>query len=95
MTMKTLAMLCCTAALTVPAFAGDTTKAPSCCAKKAATEQTAQRMRCSLTGKVVDKCCCVQREGKLHCTLADKEVDKCCCTPVSAEGEQAKAPATR
>jgi hypothetical protein len=59
---------------------------PACCAKRAqaAATETAkpQKMRCSLTGKVVDKCCCVQREGKTHCTLADKDVATCCCTPV-------------
>jgi hypothetical protein len=48
------------------------------------------KMRCSLTGKVVDKCCCVQREGKSYCTLAKKTVDKCCCTPVT-EGAEAKS----
>ena len=44
-----------------------------------------QKMRCSLTGKVVDTCCCVEREGKTHCTLADKDVAECCCTPVEEE----------
>ncbi len=43
------------------------------------------KMRCSLTGKVVDTCCCVEREGKTHCTLADKDVAECCCTPVEDE----------
>ena len=43
------------------------------------------KMRCSLTGKVVDTCCCVEREGKTHCTLADKDVAQCCCTPVEDE----------
>ena len=43
------------------------------------------KMRCSLTGKVVDTCCCVEREGKTHCTLADKDVAECCCTPVADE----------
>jgi hypothetical protein len=43
------------------------------------------KMRCSLTGKVVDTCCCVEREGKTHCTLADKDVAECCCTPVKEE----------
>jgi hypothetical protein len=38
-------------------------------------------MRCSLTGKTVETCCCVQKEGKLHCTLADKDVETCCCKP--------------
>jgi hypothetical protein len=43
------------------------------------------KMRCSLTGTVVDTCCCVEREGKTHCTLADKDVAECCCTPVEDE----------
>ena len=43
------------------------------------------KMRCSLTGKVVDKCCCIEREGKTHCTLADKVVAECCCKPVEDE----------
>ncbi len=59
---------------------------PTCCAKRgqvaAAEIAKPQRMRCSLTGKVVDKCCCVQREGKTRCTLADKDVATCCCQPV-------------
>lgn len=45
-------------------------------------KQGHHKMRCSLTGKVVDTCCCVEREGKTHCTLANKDVEKCCCTPV-------------
>lgn len=60
----------------------------SCCAKPpvvASPVKTAepQLLRCSLTGKTVEKCCCVQREGKTHCTLAGKDVTTCCCTPVS------------
>jgi hypothetical protein len=35
---------------------------------------------CSLTGKTVEKCCCVsQKDGKLYCTLAQKTIDSCCC----------------
>ena len=64
-------------------------------APKSIAGQTAQRLRCSLTGKEVDKCCCVEREGKLHCTLAKKDVEKCCCTEVKAEAKQASAAATR
>jgi hypothetical protein len=41
------------------------------------------KMQCSLTGKVVDTCCCVERAGKTHCTLADKDVAECCCKPVA------------
>ena len=50
-----------------------------------------QKMRCSLTGKVVDTCCCVEREGKTHCTLADKDVAECCCTPVADDDKSASA----
>ena len=88
---KALLAVCCTALLSLPGFAGDGTKAPACCAKKAGAAQTSQRMRCTLTGKEVDKCCCVKREGKLHCTLADKDVEKCCC--VEVKSEQAKSAA--
>lgn len=82
-----LALCCCTGLLSAPAFAGGQAKTPACCAKaaKEAASEPARKMRCSLTGKVVDKCCCVEREGKTHCTLADKDVEKCCCTPVKAE----------
>ena len=56
------------------------------CPKKAKAPSSesaqAQKVRCSLTGKVVDKCCCVEREGWTHCTLADKDVASCCCRPV-------------
>ena len=71
-------------------FAGDQ-GAPSCCRKPAVAGQTAQaeKMQCSLTGKVVDKCCCVQRESKTHCTLADKDVATCCCKPVKGDSKQA------
>lgn len=91
MSKRTLLALCCTGFLSVPAFAVDQAK-PGCCAKPAkqaaATADTAEKLRCSLTGKVVDKCCCVERDGKRHCTLADKDVEKCCCSP--AKPEQAK-----
>jgi hypothetical protein len=67
--------------------------APMKCERPATTNgETAQhaghenhKMRCSLTGQVVDTCCCVEREGKTHCTLADKDVAECCCTPVEDE----------
>lgn len=39
----------------------------------------ASKLQCSLTGTVVEKCCCVEQNGKIHCTLADKDVEKCCC----------------
>ena len=76
----------------MPVFAGDEAKTPPCCAKKAATAtaEKAGKLRCSLTGKVVDKCCCEKREGKLYCPLAKKSVEKCCCTEVKADSAEAK-----
>ena len=59
------------------ATAGDTAKH--------AEHEGHSKMRCSLTGEVVDTCCCVEREGKTHCTLADKDVAECCCTPMEDE----------
>jgi hypothetical protein len=78
------------AVLSVPALAQEAAP-PSCCAKPAkgagasAEEVKGTKLKCSLTGKVVDKCCCVEREGKTHCTLAKKNVEKCCCSPVASE----------
>lgn len=93
MTRRTALALCCAGFLSVPAFAGDQAKVPACCGKKGTKEAAAKtgKMRCSLTGKEVDKCCCEAREGgKMHCTLANKDVDKCCCTEV--EGREAETP---
>ena len=61
------------------ATAGDTAK------REGQAKHAQQKMRCSLTGKVVDTCCCVERKGKTHCTLANKDVAECCCTPVKDE----------
>ena len=69
-------------------LAGETKK--DCCASKQACQSkvvASGKLRCSLTGTVVDACCCVRREGKLHCTLAKKDVETCCCQPVSKGGE--------
>jgi hypothetical protein len=93
MTRRTALALCCAGLLSVRAFAGEEPKTPACCVKKAATEASAKagKLRCSLTGKEVQKCCCEQREGgRLHCTLAKKDVEKCCCSEVKAKGSQAK-----
>jgi hypothetical protein len=68
------------AVLAAPVWAaGDTEK--SCCKRVCAMKRVASssKLRCSLTGTVVESCCCVQREGKLYCTLAKKNVDSCCC----------------
>jgi hypothetical protein len=45
------------------------------------------KMGCSLSGKIVDRCCCVEREGKLHCCR--EGVEECCCTPVKSENGRA------
>ena len=86
MSKRTLLALCCTGLLSVPAFAADQAQT-SCCAKaaKEAAAARAGKQRCSLTGQVVEKCCCVERAGKRYCTLADKYVEKCCCSPAKAE----------
>jgi len=60
------------------------------CASKTAK---AGKLRCSLTGTVVESCCCEKREGKLYCTLAKKNVDSCCCQPAGkASGASDEAP---
>jgi hypothetical protein len=87
--------LCCAGLLSGSAFAGDEPKTPACCAKRGAKEsgEKAGKLRCSLTGKEVEKCCCTEREGgKLYCPLAKKEIDKCCCTDLKhkPEGKEAK-----
>ncbi len=87
MTKRTALALCCAGLLSLPAFAAEETKTPSCCAKKSATDskgavKAATRMRCTLTGKEIDNCCCEKRDGKLYCPLAKKAVDKCCCDEV-------------
>lgn len=91
MSSKTLLAVSCAALLGVAAIAADQAKVPSCCAKaKQGATATAEKMRCSLTGKVMDKCCCVEREGKLHCTLADKDVATCCCSKAEDKVSEAK-----
>lgn len=90
MSSRTLMALGCAALLGTAAFPGDAPR-PACCAKKAAEAQGAGAMRCSLTGKTVDKCCCVEKAGKLRCTLADKDVTTCCCSRArESEAKQAK-----
>lgn len=94
MSKKSLLALGCMALLTVPA-ATDGPAQPSCCARPAKGSEAsaaskpdkAAKLKCSLTGKVVDKCCCEEREGKTYCTLAKKSIDKCCCAPAEAEGK--------
>jgi hypothetical protein len=38
-------------------------------------------IRCTLTGRTVQVCCCSKDGGKLYCKLAKKNVDRCCCEP--------------
>jgi hypothetical protein len=64
--------------------------AASCCSSSC--DHRSGKMRCSLTGKATETCCCVHKEGKLHCTLADKDVDTCCCRPVGDEVVDETAP---
>lgn len=93
MTRRIALALCCAAFVGATALAGDEPQAPACCAKKAATEtaQKTDKLRCSLTGKEVERCCCEPREGgKMYCTLAKKKVDKCCCTEVKVQSKDAK-----
>lgn len=84
MTTRNIAGAALAALLATAGFAGEPDVKPSCC-RKATQAAQAERLRCGLTGKIVDKCCCVQREGKTHCTLADKDVATCCCTRVQSE----------
>lgn len=87
MKFKTVVAVGFTGLLGAGAFAGDAKDTPPCCQKKpqavdAAKGKPSTKLRCTLTGKVVDKCCCEQREGKTYCPLAGKTVEKCCCEPV-------------
>jgi hypothetical protein len=96
MTKRTALALCCAGLLSLPAFAVEEPKKPSCCAKKSATDdksavKPATRMRCTLTGKEVDKCCCEKRDGKLYCRLAKKAVEKCCCEEVKEQAKNSAA----
>lgn len=45
-------------------------------------------LRCTLTNKTIEKCCCEKRGEKQYCTLAKKTVDKCCCVPVETPKEK-------
>ena len=79
------------ALLSVVAFTREAPK-KSCGAPRQKAQQSqgvkAERLRCSLTGRVVDACCCLEREGKTHCTLAGKDVATCCCRRVADESKQ-------
>ena len=81
--MSMLGASCVSVLLSVAAFTGEAPKKSCCEGKQVCASKTAKagKLRCSLTGTVVESCCCAQREGKLYCTLAKKEVDSCCCRP--------------
>lgn len=95
MLRRSLLAFGCMGLLAAPALAEGQAQ-PTCCAKRdkgveASTTtkpEKGEKMKCSLTGKVVDSCCCEQRDGKTYCTLAKKTVEKCCCSPAGAEDEQ-------
>ena len=84
--MNMLAAACLGSVLGLGSLVADPPR-KACCAPERKAQQgkvvTAEKLRCSLTGQVVDTCCCVQREGKTHCTLAGKDVETCCCRPVA------------
>lgn len=90
MLKKTLIALGCAALLGAAFFAADQAGS-ACCTRE--REQLAaaavEKLRCSLTGRLVETCCCVEREGRLHCTLAGRDVAPCCCTPAGVEGKEA------
>ena len=48
-------------------------------------------LRCTLTDKKIEKCCCEQKDGKTYCPLAKKTVEKCCCEPAAAKTKAATA----
>lgn len=90
MTIKTLAVAGITGLLGVKAFADGGQGTPPCCQKKdkpaaGAKATSSAKMRCTLTGKVSDKCCCEQRDGKTYCSQTGKAIEKCCCEPVADE----------
>ncbi len=87
---KLLLVLCCAALVGVSGLQAGESKGSSCCLKDGkAHPSEGKKMRCTLTDKVVDKCCCEEKDGKHYCTLAKKSVDKCCCEPVGEEKPKA------
>lgn len=89
MTRRTAIALCWVGLLSAPGLAAEKSQEPVCCLKK--TGEKASKLRCSLTEKEIEECCCVKTEsGKLHCTLADKDVETCCCSEAKAESIDAK-----
>ena len=95
MSIKTMMATACAALLSASAMSvlaqdtntGNEKPARGCCMSACARHGSAKdgsgKMRCSLTGRIMDTCCCTEKDGKLHCTLADKDVESCCCAPVT------------
>ena len=100
MSIKTMMATACAALLSASAVSvlaqdantGNEKPAQGCCmsacARHGSPKEGSGKMRCSLTGRVMDTCCCVEKEGKMHCTLADKDVETCCCAPVTDDTEK-------
>ncbi len=47
----------------------------------AASAGTSQKVYCEKKAKTIEKCCCVEKNGKLVCTLTGEKLDACCCKP--------------
>jgi hypothetical protein len=56
----------------------------SCCGPEAAKANASEPLRCTLTGKTIESCCCTEKDGKLYCPLAKKTIESCCCVPTNA-----------
>ncbi len=57
----------------------------ACCAPKGDAQAAASEpLRCTLTGKTIESCCCTEKDGKLYCPLAKKTIESCCCVPANA-----------
>lgn len=69
-----------TATLTTLLLAGVVSASPQA--------RTEPGIRCTLTKKTVQTCCCEKRGDKLYCTLAKKTIDKCCCRPQQTPKEK-------
>ena len=37
------------------------------------------KMKCRVTGKTMDECCCEMKNGKFYCKLTKKSYKECCC----------------
>ena len=47
----------------------------------AGSQPNTPALRCTLTDKKIETCCCAEKDGKLYCPLANKTIEKCCCVP--------------